>query len=66
MQKSSIISPESVANLTVSELVKLLADNGSESISPATVKSHIAAGAPINTDGTINLTAYAAWLVKNI
>jgi hypothetical protein len=28
------------------------------------IRADLAAGAPVNTDGTINLVHYAAWLVK--
>jgi plasmid maintenance system antidote protein VapI len=31
-----------------------------------TLEADIAAGAPVNADGTINLVHYAAWLVKEL
>lgn len=31
-----------------------------------TLEADIAAGAPTNADGTINLVHYAAWLVKEL
>jgi hypothetical protein len=30
------------------------------------LEADIAAGAPVNADGTINLVHYAAWLVKEL
>ncbi len=31
-----------------------------------TLEADIAAGAPVNADGTVNLVHYAAWLVKEL
>ena len=31
-----------------------------------TLEADIAAGAPVNADGTLNLVHYAAWLVKEL
>jgi hypothetical protein len=30
------------------------------------LKADVAAGAPLNADGTLNLVSYAAWLVRGL
>ena len=45
-------------------LVNLLRRAGSRLISAETLAADLAAGAPKNEDGTVNLIEYAAWLVK--
>ncbi len=45
-------------------LVRLLKQAGCRMISAETLAADIAAGAPKNLDGTINLIEYAAWLAK--
>lgn len=44
--------------------VKILRQAGSRSISNESLSADIANGAPVNSDGTINLITYAAWLAK--
>jgi hypothetical protein len=46
--------------------VRLLARVGAPSIAEAMLRDDVAAGAPTNADGTINLVHYAAWLVKEM
>lgn len=58
------VDHSSIKNLTVPELVNLLAENGSENISTAAMKKYLAEGAPANPDGTIDLVAFTAWLLK--
>ena len=55
-------SREEISNLTLAEAVKILRENGCESLTVAGLKRQIAAGAPTNADGTIDLVDYAAWL----
>lgn len=45
-------------------LIQILKQAGSRLISAEILAEDIAAGAPQNEDGTINLIEYAAWLVK--
>ena len=45
-------------------VVKKLRQAGSRSISNESLSADIANGAPVNSDGTINLITYAAWLAK--
>ena len=48
------------AALTVEQLAKMLA------VPAQTVRDHVAAGAPMGPDGTINLVRYAAWLNRRL
>ena len=45
-------------------LVEALRRSGSRTISLERLEADIAAGAPVNADGTINAVAYAAWILK--
>ena len=53
-----------IANLTKDELVQLLSRTGSRTMTAEQLEADIAAGAPLNENGTINLMAYAAWILK--
>jgi hypothetical protein len=46
------------------ELAGLLSRVGGQPITVAKLEADIAAGAPTNADGTVNLIHYAAWLVN--
>lgn len=46
------------------EFVKLLKQVGCRTASLEALEKDIAAGAPINEDGTINFLHYTAWLLK--
>ena len=45
------------------ELVRALKAAGSRTISEETVAADIAAGAPANADGTVDIFLYAAWVL---
>ena len=45
-------------------LVKLLKQAGSRTVSEEALAADIAAGMPMNTDGTFNFLNCAAWLAK--
>jgi len=53
-----------ITAISVSDLAKLLKQAGSRHVSEAAIKKDIEDGAPVNSDGTINLIYYAAWLLK--
>lgn len=46
------------------ELVLALSRSGSRTVSAETLEADIAAGAPVNEDGTVDMIAYAAWILK--
>lgn len=50
--------------LSRDQLMKLLRQAGCRMITPESLEADIAAGAPVNPDGTLNLINYAAWLAK--
>ena len=52
--------------LSVEAVVLLLKRSGSRQASVETVRADLAAGAPQNSDGTISLIAYGAWLVRDL
>jgi hypothetical protein len=50
--------------LTVEDAARLLTRVGGQPVSVDLLRADLAAGAPANADGTINLVHYAAWLVR--
>jgi hypothetical protein len=52
--------------MTITDAARLLSAVGGASISEATIRADLEAGAPANADGTLNLVHYAAWLVKEM
>jgi hypothetical protein len=56
--------PLNPSALTLADAVRLLAKAGR--VTEAMLRADLAAGAPANPDGTINLVHYAAWLVKEV
>ena len=52
------------AALPIADAARLLARVGEFAVTEAMLRADLAAGAPTNADGTINLVRYAAWLVK--
>jgi hypothetical protein len=52
--------------LTLADAARLLARVGGQAVTVEMLQADIAAGAPTNADGTINLVHYAAWLLKEM
>jgi hypothetical protein len=50
--------------LSVANAARLLSKVGGERVTEEMIRADLTAGAPANTDGTINLVHYAAWLVR--
>ena len=50
--------------LTLEQAATLLSTAGKRRIMAEMIEADVAAGAPTNADGTINLVVYAAWLIK--
>jgi hypothetical protein len=50
--------------LPIADAAKLLSKAGGRLILPEQIEADVAAGAPRNDDGTINLVMYAAWLAR--
>lgn len=52
--------------LSVANAARLLSKVSGEQVTEETIRADLAAGAPANRDGSINLVHYAAWLVKEM
>jgi hypothetical protein len=50
--------------LTLADAARLLSAAGGQAVAIEMLEADIAAGAPTNPDGTINLVHYAAWLLS--
>jgi hypothetical protein len=59
-------SSVSLNALSVATAARLLSMVSGERVTEEMIRADLAAGAPANTDGTINLVHYAAWLVKEM
>ncbi len=64
--KQSGESPGSVnpLALTLPDLARLLSAVGERAVTVAMLEADLAAGAPVNPDGTVNMVNYAAWLAS--
>jgi hypothetical protein len=52
--------------LSVADVAQLLAKLGGYAATPAMIEADLAAGAPANADGTINVLHYCAWLAREV
>jgi len=52
--------------LPLDQVASLLRHAGSEHLSAEAIRTDIAAGAPTNPDGTLNLVLYGSWLVREL
>ena len=53
-------------SLTVADAARLLTRASGHTVTQAMIDADLAAGVPVNADGTINLVHYAAWLVREM
>ena len=56
----------SLTALTVAQAAKVLSAAGGRPITEDMLRVDIDAGAPVNSNGTINLVHYTAWIVKEL
>ena len=56
--------PLKITAIDQDKLIEILRKSGSREMSPEALTADIAAGSPVNEDGTINMIEYAAWLIK--
>lgn len=54
------------AALSLADAARLLSAVGGQAVTVEMLKVDVAAGAPTNADGTLNLVHYAAWLVREM
>ncbi len=52
--------------LSLADAARVLSASGTETVTEEMLRSDVDAGAPTNADGTINLVAFAAWIVKEM
>jgi xanthine dehydrogenase iron-sulfur cluster and FAD-binding subunit A len=64
MDKQMSSNQLKITAISVPDLARLLKRAGSRHVSEATIQKDIDAGAPVNSDGTINLINYTAYLLK--
>lgn len=56
--------PVNPTSLSIEDMSRLLSAAGSRKVTVAQVQADIDAGAPVGTDGRMNLVHYAAWLIR--
>ena len=55
-----------ITALSPAQAARILSASGQRRLDEAQIRSDIDSGAPANTDGTINLVHYAAWLTRQV
>lgn len=65
MEQDSTKSKLHPSSLSKEDLVQLLSRIG-QPVSLRIIDADLAAGAPVNPDGTMNLVHYAAWLLQEM
>jgi len=63
MTERPTLNPTSLA---IADAALLLTKAGGQTVSVAMIEADLAAGAPANADGTINLVHFAAWLAREM
>ena len=53
-------------HITKENFVTAMRRSGSRSLTLERLEADIAAGAPLNADGTINILKYVAWIAKGL
>ena len=66
MAETPAKTPLSPTALALHDAARLLSRTGGQPIAIEMFEADIAAGAPTNPDGTLNLVHYAAWLVMEM
>jgi hypothetical protein len=56
----------SLTSLTLANAALLFSKVGGQPIRVEMIQADLAAGAPANADGTLNLVHYAAWLIREM
>jgi hypothetical protein len=57
-------TPLSATAMPIADAAKILSRAAGVQVTVAMLEADIAAGAPVNADGSLNLIQFAAWLVK--
>ncbi len=64
--EKSAVSGLNPSALALADAARLLSKVGGQTVNAAMLQADIAAGAPTNANGTLNLVHYAAWLVQEM
>jgi hypothetical protein len=64
MIPSASPQPIQPAAIAAADLARLLSRAGPFTVSEGMIQSDLAAGAPVNSDGSIHLIHFAAWLAQ--
>lgn len=65
-KQTSQLQQSGLAAVSVARTAELLTKARGWPISEEMIRADIEAGAPVNSDGTLNLIYYAAWLLKEM
>ena len=60
------MSERNARALSVEDLARALKAAGSRTATAETVAADLAAGAPVNEDGTVDIFRYAAWVLREV
>lgn len=52
--------------MPIADAARVLTRLGGQTVTEEVLRADITAGAPVNSDGTLHLAHYAAWLVKEM
>jgi len=52
--------------MSIADAARVLTRLGGQTVTEEMLRADIAAGAPVNSDGTVHLAHFAAWLVKEM
>lgn len=63
---STEVTAPRLSALPVEQVAALLKHAGSQVTDAERIRADIAAGAPVNQDGTMNLISYGAWLAREL
>ena len=55
-----------VPQMSKADFIQVLRHYGCRTITPEKLDEQIAAGAPVNANGTINIVNYTAWVLKEL
>ena len=58
--------PLNLQSLLLADAARVLTASGTQPVTVEMLRADIEAGAPTNPDGTVNLVAFAAWLVREM
>lgn len=55
-----------IISFTVEETARSISTFSGQAVTPEMIREDLAAGAPANSDGTVHLVNYTAWLAREV